>query len=70
MRRSTATGTQKFAAEFYKICELMAGTRPTAVRLLGDGRLLDPSTGDDWLEVTVPEVACHEIVAVDLAAAP
>jgi methylthioribose-1-phosphate isomerase len=33
MRRSTATGTQKFAAEFYKICELMAGTRPTAVNL-------------------------------------
>jgi methylthioribose-1-phosphate isomerase len=33
MRRSQATGTQKFAAEFYKICELMAGTRPTAVNL-------------------------------------
>jgi methylthioribose-1-phosphate isomerase len=33
MRKSTATGTQKFAAEFYKICELMAGTRPTAVNL-------------------------------------
>src|ERR1700675_538880 len=33
MRRSTATGTQKFAAEFYRICELMAGTRPTAVNL-------------------------------------
>jgi methylthioribose-1-phosphate isomerase len=33
MRRSTATGTQKFAAEFYKICELMASTRPTAVNL-------------------------------------
>jgi methylthioribose-1-phosphate isomerase len=33
MRRSTATGTQKFAAEFYKTCELMAGTRPTAVNL-------------------------------------
>ena len=26
-------GTQKFAAEFYKICELMAATRPTAVNL-------------------------------------
>ena len=25
MRRSTATGTQKFAAEFQKICDLMAG---------------------------------------------
>jgi methylthioribose-1-phosphate isomerase len=33
MRRSTATGTQKFAAEFYKTCELMASTRPTAVNL-------------------------------------
>jgi methylthioribose-1-phosphate isomerase len=32
-RKSKATGTQKFAAEFYKICELMAGTRPTAVNL-------------------------------------
>jgi methylthioribose-1-phosphate isomerase len=33
MRKSTATGTQKFAAEFYKICETMAATRPTAVNL-------------------------------------
>jgi methylthioribose-1-phosphate isomerase len=33
MRHSKATGTQKFAAEFYKVCELMAGTRPTAVNL-------------------------------------
>ena len=33
MRRSSATGTQKFATEFYKMCELMAGTRPTAVNL-------------------------------------
>src|SRR5215210_2249121 len=33
MRRSAATGTQKFAAEFYKICEMMAATRPTAVNL-------------------------------------
>jgi methylthioribose-1-phosphate isomerase len=33
MRRSTATGTQKFATEFYRTCELMAGTRPTAVNL-------------------------------------
>ena len=33
MRRSKATGTQKFAAEFHKICELMAATRPTAVNL-------------------------------------
>src|ERR1700675_3182775 len=33
MRKSTATGTQKFAAEFFKTCELMARTRPTAVNL-------------------------------------
>jgi methylthioribose-1-phosphate isomerase len=33
MRKSKATGTQKFAAEFQTICELMAGTRPTAVNL-------------------------------------
>ncbi len=33
MRRSKATGTQKFAAEFQNVCELMAGTRPTAVNL-------------------------------------
>src|SRR6266480_1339362 len=33
VRKSRATGTQKLAAEFYKICELMAATRPTAVNL-------------------------------------
>src|SRR6476469_7583460 len=33
MRKSKATGTQKFAAEFYKTCELMAGTRTPAVNL-------------------------------------
>src|ERR1700688_2247359 len=33
MRASKATGTQKFAAEFFRLCELMAGTRPTAVHL-------------------------------------
>ena len=33
MRRSTATGTQKFAAELQKICDLMASTRPTAGNL-------------------------------------
>src|SRR6267154_3828765 len=33
MRKSVATGTQKFAAEFYKTCEMMAATRPTAVNL-------------------------------------
>src|SRR5438094_6079078 len=33
MRNSKVTGTQKLAAEFQKICEVMAGTRPTAVNL-------------------------------------
>src|ERR1700704_390195 len=33
MRMSKATGTQKFAADFYRICEMMAETRPTAVNL-------------------------------------
>jgi methylthioribose-1-phosphate isomerase len=33
MRRSRATGTAKFAAEFQKTCELLAATRPTAVNL-------------------------------------
>src|SRR4051812_29785750 len=32
-RKSSATGTLKFAAEFYRICEFMAATRPTAVNL-------------------------------------
>ena len=33
MRRSKATGTKAFATEFQKTCDLMAGTRPTAVNL-------------------------------------
>jgi methylthioribose-1-phosphate isomerase len=33
MKRSTAKGTKQFAVEFQKICDLMAGTRPTAVNL-------------------------------------
>jgi methylthioribose-1-phosphate isomerase len=33
MRRSTAKGTKQFAVEFQKTCEMMAGTRPTAVNL-------------------------------------
>src|SRR6476469_7222380 len=33
MQRSTAKGTNQFAVEFQKICDLMAGTRPTAVNL-------------------------------------
>lgn len=33
MRRSSATGTKQFTTEFQKLCDLMAGTRPTAVNL-------------------------------------
>jgi methylthioribose-1-phosphate isomerase len=33
MKRSTAKGTNQFAVEFQKLCDLMAGTRPTAVNL-------------------------------------
>jgi methylthioribose-1-phosphate isomerase len=33
LRKSKAAGTQKLAVEFYKMCETMAGTRPTAVNL-------------------------------------
>jgi methylthioribose-1-phosphate isomerase len=33
MRRSQAAGTKQFVVEFTKLCQLMAGTRPTAVNL-------------------------------------
>jgi methylthioribose-1-phosphate isomerase len=33
MRRSKATGTRSYTAEFTKLCQLMAETRPTAVNL-------------------------------------
>ena len=33
MKRSTAKGTNQYAVEFQKFCDLMAGTRPTAVNL-------------------------------------
>ena len=33
VKQSTSTGTQKLATDFYKLCELMASTRPTAVNL-------------------------------------
>src|ERR687897_1928066 len=33
MRKSKATGTKQFATEFQKTCDLLAGTRPTAVNL-------------------------------------
>ena len=33
MKRSSAKGTNQFAVEFQKLCDLMAATRPTAVNL-------------------------------------
>src|SRR5918992_3971054 len=33
VRQSAATGTTKLAGEFYKLCEMMGETRPTAVNL-------------------------------------
>jgi methylthioribose-1-phosphate isomerase len=33
MKKSKATGTKQFTTEFQKTCDLMAGTRPTAVNL-------------------------------------
>ena len=33
VHRSTATGTSQLATEFYKLCEVLAATRPTAVNL-------------------------------------
>jgi methylthioribose-1-phosphate isomerase len=33
LRKSKAAGTQKLAVDFYKMCETMASTRPTAVNL-------------------------------------
>src|SRR5438874_5203986 len=33
VKRTSETGTQKLATEFYKLCEMMAATRPTAVNL-------------------------------------
>ena len=33
MKKSRATGTRQFATEFQRTCDLMAGTRPTAVNL-------------------------------------
>jgi methylthioribose-1-phosphate isomerase len=33
MRRSKATGTRQYTTEFQQTCDLMAGTRPTAVNL-------------------------------------
>src|SRR5687767_9545165 len=33
MRKSKASGTKQFTTDFQRTCDLMAGTRPTAVNL-------------------------------------
>jgi methylthioribose-1-phosphate isomerase len=46
MRKSKSTGTQKFAAEFQKLCDLMAATRPTAVNLFWAIERMKHAVGD------------------------
>jgi methylthioribose-1-phosphate isomerase len=46
MRRSKSTGTKQFAIEFTSLCELMAGTRPTAVNLFWAIDRMKRSFGD------------------------
>src|SRR5204863_124732 len=56
-RHSKVTGTQKLAAEFQKICELMAGTRPTAVNDSTAGALMPQG------KVNLVVVGAHRIAA-------
>jgi hypothetical protein len=42
------------------------GARARAVRLLVAGRTPEARESAGWLELTVPEVLAHEVVAVDL----
>jgi len=44
----------------------LAGEKPARVRLLVAGTTVHPRRSGDWLEVTVPVVREHEVVAVDL----
>jgi hypothetical protein len=41
-------------------------TRASRVRLLVAKATLNPRRSGDWLEITVPSVLEHEVVAVDL----
>jgi len=44
----------------------LPGERPSRVRLLVAGTTVHPRRSGDWLEVTVPSVLEHEVVAIDL----
>jgi hypothetical protein len=44
----------------------LPGEKPARVRLLVAGTTVHPRRSGDWLEVTVPSVLEHEVVAVDL----
>jgi methylthioribose-1-phosphate isomerase len=46
MRRSKVQGTRQYAVEFTRICDLMAGTRPTAVNLFWAIDRMKRSLGD------------------------
>jgi hypothetical protein len=44
----------------------LPGEKPTRVKLLVAGTAVHPRRSGDWLEVTVPSVLEHEVVAIDL----
>lgn len=66
MRRSKATGTAKFAAEFQKTCDLLAATRPTAVNLFWAidrmkrrfGRMVEAGASVGEIQRGLEEEAC------------
>ncbi len=70
MRRSKATGTRQFTVEFNQTCDLMAGTRPTAVNLFraidrmkrafGEGALAGESVDDLKASLTREADAIHD----------
>jgi hypothetical protein len=40
--------------------------RPSGARLLVAGTRVNPRRSGDWLEVTVPTILEHEVVAIDV----
>ncbi len=47
--------------------KLPAGASPRSVKLLVANRAVDSRRDGEWLEVTVPSIVDHEVVAVDLS---
>jgi methylthioribose-1-phosphate isomerase len=72
VRRSAATGTQKLAADFYKICEMMAATRPTAVNLFwAIDRMMAVAEATDGNTVDIKDAMLTEALSMldeDIAA--